>query len=89
MNIFDVAKKFKIKEIFLASSSEVYQTPLKIPTDENEPLKIPDIHNPRYTYGGGKILTELYGLNIGKKSLKEQLFLDRIMFMVQIWGASM
>lgn len=67
VNIFDAAKKYKIKEIFLASSSEVYQTPLKIPTDENEPLKIPDVYNPRYSYGGGKILTELFGLHAGKK----------------------
>ena len=58
INVFDGCKKYKIKELYLASSSEVYQTPLKIPTDENEMLKIPDIYNPRYSYGGGKILTE-------------------------------
>ena len=67
INIFDGCKKYKIKELYLASSSEVYQTPLKIPTDENEMLKIPDIYNPRYSYGGGKILTELMGIHYGKK----------------------
>ncbi len=67
INIFEAARKYRTKEIFLASSSEVYQTPLKIPTDEKEPLKIPDIYNPRFTYGAGKILTEMYGLYIGKK----------------------
>ena len=56
--------------MYLASSSEVYQTPIKIPTKEDEPLKIPDIYNPRYSYGGGKILTELMGINYGKKFLK-------------------
>lgn len=70
INIFDVAKKNNIKEIFLASSSEVYQTPIKIPTDESEPLKVPDVYNPRYTYGAGKILTELMGLHAGKKIFK-------------------
>ena len=70
VNIFEAAKKNYVKEIFLASSSEVYQTPLKIPTDEKEPLKIPNIHNPRFTYGAGKILTEMYGLFIGRKIFK-------------------
>ena len=61
----------KIKELYLASSSEVYQTPKKIPTDETESLKIPDIYNPRYSYGGGKILTELMGIHYGKKYFKK------------------
>ena len=67
VNIFDGCIKYKIKELYLASSSEVYQTPIKIPTDESEPLKIPNIYNPRYSYGGGKILTELMGVNYGRK----------------------
>ncbi len=71
INIFDGCKKYKIKELYLASSSEVYQTPIKIPTTEKEPLKIPDIYNPRYSYGGGKILTELVGINYGKKFFKK------------------
>ena len=70
INIFDGCIKYKIKELYLASSSEVYQTPVKIPTDEKEPLKVPNIHNPRYSYGGGKILTELMGINYGKKFFK-------------------
>ena len=34
-------------------------------------FKIPDIYNPRYSYGGGKILTELYGINYGRKYFKK------------------
>lgn len=71
VNILDGCVKNNIKEIYLASSSEVYQTPHKIPTTEDEMLKIPDIHNPRYSYGGGKILTELMGINYGKKFFKK------------------
>lgn len=71
VNIFDGCIKYKIKELYLASSSEVYQTPIKIPTDESEPLKIPNIYNPRYSYGGGKILTELMGVNYGRKFFKK------------------
>ncbi|MFM1756623.1 MAG: hypothetical protein RL621_1596 [Bacteroidota bacterium] len=48
-----------IKELVLASSSEVYQSPAIIPTPENVPLIIPDIENPRYSYGGSKIASEL------------------------------
>ena len=66
INVIDVAKKLKIKNIFLASSSEVYHLPNKIPTDETEPLKIPNVFNSRYSYSGGKILTELLGINNAK-----------------------
>ena len=71
INIIDGCINNKIKELYLASSSEVYQTPNKIPTAENESLKIPDIYNPRYSYGGGKILTELMGIHYGKKYFKK------------------
>ncbi len=71
VNIIDGCKERKIKELYLASSSEVYQTPNKIPTDENESLKVPNVYNPRYSYGGGKILTELMGINYGRKFFKK------------------
>ena len=71
LNVIEGCIENKIKELYLASSSEVYQTPNKIPTDEKEPLKIPNIFNPRYSYGGGKILTELMGIHYGKKYFKK------------------
>tara|TARA_B100000700_G_C14997555_1_gene834630 strand:+ start:723 stop:1658 length:936 start_codon:yes stop_codon:yes gene_type:complete len=71
INIIEGCIKNKIKELYLASSSEVYQTPKKIPTDENESLKIPNIFNPRYSYGGGKIIAELMGIYYGKKFFKK------------------
>ena len=71
LNVLECCIENNIKELYLASSSEVYQTPNKIPTDENEMLKIPDIFNPRYSYGGGKILTELMGIHYGKKYFKK------------------
>ena len=70
-NVLDGCKKYNVKELYLASSSEVYQTPIKVPTDENEMLKIPDIHNPRYSYGGGKIISELMCIHYGKKFFKK------------------
>jgi nucleoside-diphosphate-sugar epimerase len=71
LNVIEGCIKNKVKELYLASSSEVYQTPNKIPTDEHESLKIPNIFNPRYSYGGGKILTELMGIHYGKKYFKK------------------
>lgn len=70
LNILELCKK-KIKNFYFASSSEVYQNPHKIPTDEKEILKIPDIHNPRYSYRGGKITSELNGTHFAKKYLKK------------------
>ena len=71
ISVVEACVKNKIKELYIASSSEVYQTPYKIPTKENEMLKIPDIYNPRYSYGGGKIVSELVGVHYGKKYFKK------------------
>jgi nucleoside-diphosphate-sugar epimerase len=71
LNILKFSKERKVKNFYLTSSSEVYQNPLKFPTDETEMLKIPDIHNPRYSYGGGKIFSELYGIHYAKKYFKK------------------
>lgn len=71
INVFDCAIKYNVKNIFLASSSEVYNIAKQIPTPENIELKIPDVHNPRFSYSGGKILTEIMGINYGKKYFKK------------------
>ena len=57
-----------VGDLVLASSSEVYQTPTVVPTDESAPLSVPDPLNPRYSYGGGKIICELMALNYGRAS---------------------
>ena len=63
INMIEICEENKIKEFFLASSSEVYQNPVKIPTDENVALTIPDPKNPRYSYAAGKIISEIMLLN--------------------------
>ena len=73
MNILDGCIKNKVSEIFLASSSEVYQTPPKIPTPEGIPLMVPDPLNPRFSYGGGKIISELLTINYGRKFFKRAI----------------
>lgn len=66
INVLDACLHYKIKELVLASSSEVYQTPPVVPTPENVPLSVPDVMNPRYSYGGGKIISEMMAINYGK-----------------------
>ena len=73
INVIDGCIKENVRELAVASSSEVYQTPQKIPTDETTPLSIPDPLNPRYSYGGGKIVSELMAINYGRK------YFDRVL----------
>ena len=67
INVIDGCIKENVKELILASSSEVYQTPNVVPTDETIPMFIPDPLNPRYSYAGGKIISELMTINYGRK----------------------
>jgi nucleoside-diphosphate-sugar epimerase len=67
MNVLDACIAEGVRELMLASSSEVYQAPPTIPTDETAPLTVPDVLNPRFSYGGGKIISELLAVNYGRK----------------------
>lgn len=67
MNVLEGCMKHKVRDLVLASSSEVYQTPPEVPTDEKAPLIIPDPFNARYSYGGGKLISELLAINYGRK----------------------
>lgn len=67
VNVIDACTKFNIGNLVVASSSEVYQTPSIVPTPENVPMVIPDPLNPRYSYAGGKIISELLAINFGRK----------------------
>jgi nucleoside-diphosphate-sugar epimerase len=73
VNIMEGARAEGIREFILASSSEVYQTPSRVPTDETSPLSVPDPLNPRYTYGGGKILAELMAIHQGSRHFEKVL----------------
>jgi dTDP-glucose 4,6-dehydratase/UDP-glucose 4-epimerase len=63
LNLLDACQRYNVREFLLVSSSEVYQTPPMIPTAEDVPLSIPDVHNPRYSYAGSKIISELLALH--------------------------
>jgi nucleoside-diphosphate-sugar epimerase len=64
--VLDACRKSGIGDLIVASSSEVYQTAPTVPTEETVPLSVPDVLNPRYSYGGSKIISELLAINYGR-----------------------
>lgn len=62
-----------VEEFLFMSSSETYQTPPTLPTDESVPLCIPDVTNPRYSYGGAKIAGELMAINFGRADITKAI----------------
>ncbi len=72
-NTLEAAIKHGVKEYVFASSSEVYQTPPSVPTDEQVPTCIPDTLNPRYSYGGAKLIGEILAFNYGRKHFDRTL----------------
>ena len=69
LNVIDAMIHNQVSELVVASSSEVYQTPEIVPTAEDAELSIPDPLNPRYSYAGAKIASELLALNYGRKHI--------------------
>jgi nucleoside-diphosphate-sugar epimerase len=69
-SVLDGCRLHRVPELFLMSSSEVYQSPPKVPTDETTPLSIPDPLNARYSYAGGKIISELMAINYGRTAFR-------------------
>ena len=73
INVIDACRRHGTGTLVLASSSEVYQSPPLVPTDESAPLVIPDPLNPRFSYGAGKIISEMLALNHGRKHFERVL----------------
>ncbi|MDJ0630802.1 MAG: SDR family NAD(P)-dependent oxidoreductase [Rhodobacter sp.] len=64
-----------VPDLVVASTAEVYQTPSVVPTPEDIPLMLPNSINPRYSYGGSKIASELIAMNYGKDHFRQlQIF---------------
>ena len=89
INILNFSIKKKIKNFYLASSSEVYGDPIKIPTSENELIKIKNIFNPRFSYSGGKFFVNFLRQTMEENILIKKLFLDHTIFMALIWVKNM
>lgn len=61
--VVNAGRSANVPDLVVASSAEVYQTPSVVPTPEAIPLTLPDSLNPRYSYGGSKIVSELIAFN--------------------------
>jgi nucleoside-diphosphate-sugar epimerase len=73
INVIDACRQHGVGTLLLASSSEVYQTPSEIPTSEGVPLTVPDPLNPRFSYGAGKLISEIMAINFGRKFFQRVL----------------
>lgn len=67
LNVLTFAKKHGIENVVTASSAEVYQECNIVPTPEDVPLIVPEVKNPRFSYGLSKIYTEYYSYHFGLK----------------------
>jgi nucleoside-diphosphate-sugar epimerase len=65
------------RDMLLVSSSEAYQVPPVVPAPETVPLTVPDVLNPRYSYGGGKILSELMAVAWARTGTLDRLIIVR------------
>lgn len=61
--VVNAGRRAGVPDLVVASTAEVYQTPAVVPTPETIPLMLPDSLNPRYSYGGSKIISELIAFN--------------------------
>jgi dTDP-glucose 4,6-dehydratase/UDP-glucose 4-epimerase len=70
LNVIEACRHAGVVDLAVASSSEVYQTPPIVPTNEEVPLVVPNVLNPRYSYAGSKIISELLAINFGRKQFE-------------------
>lgn len=69
--VTDACIEAGVPDLVVASSAEVYQTPRVVPTNEDIEMVIPDSLNPRYSYGGSKLISELIAFNYGRDKLRK------------------
>jgi len=84
-NVMDACRDYGVAKFVYASSSEIYQTPGVVPTPEGVMGVVPDVMNPRYSYGGAKLIGELLTFHYA-----EQADMQRIAFRPHnIYGPAM
>jgi nucleoside-diphosphate-sugar epimerase len=74
LNVIKAAADAGVREMIIASSSEVYQTPPMVPTPEGVPLVIPDPSNPRYSYGSSKAIAEVMAFSFARSFERTMIF---------------
>lgn len=75
LSVVNACRRAGVPDLVVASSAEVYQTPYEVPTSEDVSLMLPNTSNPRYSYGGSKIATELIAFNYAREHFRKlQIF---------------
>jgi UDP-glucose 4-epimerase len=69
--VVNAGRQAGVPDLVVASTAEVYQTPAVVPTPETIPLMLPDSLNPRYSYGGSKIVSELIAFNYAQDHYRQ------------------
>jgi dTDP-glucose 4,6-dehydratase/UDP-glucose 4-epimerase len=59
LNVLAACEVTGCRDLLLVSSSEAYQSAPVLPAPETVPCSVPDVLNPRYSYGGGKVACEI------------------------------
>ena len=77
LNVLAACESEGVGELLLVSSSEAYQVASVVPTPETIPLTVPDVLNPRYSYGGGKIACEIMSLAWARTGVLDRLIIAR------------
>jgi nucleoside-diphosphate-sugar epimerase len=77
VNVLEACRLNGCRDLLLVSSSEAYETPPVWPTPEAVPLVVPDPLNPRFSYGGGKIASELAALAWQRTGVLDRLIIVR------------
>ncbi|WP_325096746.1 NAD-dependent epimerase/dehydratase family protein [Mycolicibacterium vinylchloridicum] len=69
--VVNAGRNAGVPDLVVASTAEVYQTPPVVPTPETVPLTLPNSLNPRYSYGGSKIVSELIAFNYAQEHYRK------------------
>lgn len=77
LNLLDACEATGCADLLLVSSSEAYQVASVVPTPEDIALTVPDVLNPRYSYGGGKIACELMALAWQRRGVLDRVVIAR------------
>jgi len=76
LNILEACEWAGVRELLLVSSAEAYEV-AQLPTPETTPLCVPDPLNPRYSYGGGKLISEITAIAWAQKGYLDRLIIVR------------
>lgn len=76
LNVLGACEKTGCRELLLVSSAEAYEV-AALPTPETTPLCVPDPLNPRYSYGGGKLISEITAIAWARKGCLDRLIIVR------------